>query len=144
VVYLDSSAFVKRYVPEAGRVWLQERLRSESRLYSSGITYAEVHAVFARKYRQEGWTRTEFQKARNEFELDWLTVEEVAVTNETLRAVPVLVGQVPLRGMDAIHLAAIRWLQLKLKEAPELIASDARLLAAARQFGFAGCETEKK
>lgn len=136
MLYLDSSAFVKRYVREPGRESLEERLGKAESLYSSAICYAEVHAVFARKLRERGWTQDEFAQARNKFEMDWLVVREITVNSETLAPVRELVEHVPLRGMEAIHLAAALWLRRKVHRAPEFLSSDTRLLAAAQQFGF--------
>ena len=113
MLYLDSSAFAKRYIREAGQSRLEERLLAEPELYSSAICYAEVHAAFARKLREGGWTRVEFLQARNKFEIDWLAVREIAVDSDTLAPVVQLVERVPLRGMDAIHLAAAVWLERK-------------------------------
>lgn len=136
MLYLDPSAWVKRYVREPGRQSLEQRLREGERLYSSAISYAEVHAALTRKYRSAELSRVELLQAGNDFEKDWLAVEEVAVDRETLRPVRQLLERVSLRGMDVIHLAAARWLQQRFNQAPQIIASDPRLLKAAQQFGF--------
>ena len=106
MLYLDASALVKRYVEEKGREQLEGRLQSAQEIYTSTITYAEVHAALARKYREGELTKAEFNRAGNDFEKDWLELQEVSVNAETLSPVRVLVGVVRLRGMDAIHLAA--------------------------------------
>ncbi|MFQ5817600.1 MAG: type II toxin-antitoxin system VapC family toxin [Terriglobia bacterium] len=136
MLYLDASALAKRYIREAGHTSLEQRLQEDELVYSSAICYAEVHAALARKLREGGWNRTEFLQARNRFEVDWLLVREIAVDGETLAPVSQLVEHVPLRGMDAIHLAAAVWLQRKTGHRAEFITTDARLAAAARQFGF--------
>jgi len=136
VLYLDATALVKRYVPEPGRHWLERRLRSERLLHSSAISYAETHAALARRFREGDLKRRDFTEARNRFEVDWLELQEIAVDNETLAPVAQIVERVPLRGMDAIHLAAALWLQRKFGSNTLLVASDTRLLQAAQQFGF--------
>jgi len=136
IVYLDSSALVKRYVQERGRGALEDRLQGSDRLFSSAITYAEVHAALAAKHRGRGMNQQELLQVQNDFERDWLQFEEVAVNQETLRLVRDLVNRVPLRGMDAIHLAAALWLAAKPALKPQLVSTDERLLNAAQKFGL--------
>ncbi len=136
MLYLDASALIKRYVKEKGREQLESRLRSAQEIYTSTITYAEVHAALARKYREGELTKVEFNRAGNDFEKDWLELQEVSVNAETLSPVRVLVGVVRLRGMDAIHLAAAVWLERKFGEKPDIATSDRRLFPAAQTFGF--------
>jgi predicted nucleic acid-binding protein len=136
VLYLDATALVKRYVPETGRQWLDARLRSERALYTSSISYAETHAALARRFREGDLKRKDFLEARNRFEVDWLQLQEIAVDNETLAPIARIVESVPLRGMDAIHLAAAIWLHRKFQRETLVVASDSRLLKGAQQFGF--------
>lgn len=136
MLYLDATALVKRYVPERGRRWLEQRLREERSVYSSAISYAETHAALARRFREGDLRQQDFQQARNRFEVDWLEVQEIAVDHDTLGPVAALVERIPLRGMDAIHLAAAVWLQRTLAAQPSFITSDRQLLRAAKQFGF--------
>ena len=136
MIYLDSSALVKRYVRERGGAALEKRLAGGFRLFTSAITYAEVHAALARKYSGTGKEQDQLRRVRKNFERDWLEIEEVEVTPETLSPVPAIVEAAPLRGMDAIHLAAAVWLDRKLGEKAEFVVSDGKLLKAARQFGF--------
>jgi predicted nucleic acid-binding protein len=136
VLYLDSSALAKRYAREPGQALLEARLEEDELVYSSAVSYAEVHAALARKLWEKEWTRAEFEQARNRFEVDWLLVREVAVNAETLAPVGQLVERVRLRGMDAIHLAAAVWLERKTGKAAEFVTADLRLLSAAQQFGL--------
>jgi len=136
ILYVDSSALVKRYVQEKGRRSLEQRLGSSDRLFSSAITFAEVHATLAAKRRGGGMDEQELLRVQNDFERDWLQFEEIAVRQETLSVVRDLVIRVPLRGMDAIHLAAALWLARRPALKPELISTDDRLLSAAEKFGL--------
>ena len=138
--YLDASALVKRYVSEPGRHWVEHQLRSVEAHYTSAISYAEVHAALARRYWQGDLKHIAFRRARTQFERDWLQLQEIAVDNDTMGPVRVLVQRVRLRGMDAIHLAAAVWLTRRFGHAPRFISSDPRLIQAARQFGFAATD----
>jgi len=136
ILYVDSSALVKRYVQENGRRALEQRLGSSDRLFSSAITFAEVHAALAAKHRAGGMDQPALLRVQNDFERDWLQFEEVAVNQETLSVVRDLVTRVPLSGMDAIHLAAALWLARRPALKPELISTDKRLVSAAQRFGL--------
>lgn len=144
MLYLDSSAFVKRYLREEGSELLQERLKSNRALCASAIGYAEIHAALARKAWRKEVSRLEFLQLRNRFELDWLDVQEIAVDQETLSPVASLVENLDLRGMDAIHLAAAIWMWRKTGEKPELVTSDGDLLSAARNLGLTAWDPTSK
>ena len=131
---------MKRYVQEAGRAWLEQRIGGHVDCYSSAISYAEVHATFARKQREGHLSQIEFLRIRNGFERDWLEVREVAIDQEVLSPIPELVRHTDLRGMDAIHLAAIIWLHRKFDQELQVFTSDRRLLIAARQYGFSATD----
>ncbi|MBI2302061.1 MAG: type II toxin-antitoxin system VapC family toxin, partial [Armatimonadetes bacterium] len=49
VVYLDSSALVKRYLLETGSTWLEQLLTTADDVYLSRITVVEVTAAIARR-----------------------------------------------------------------------------------------------
>lgn len=66
------------------------------------------------------------------FEADWPAYDQIALDGTTLGAVSRLVRQYPLRGADAVHIAAALWLREHVGEPLELWASDDRLLEAAR------------
>jgi len=54
ILFLDSSALVKRYVPENGSAWVQAMTASGNgnRLYVARITGAEVVAAITRRQRR--------------------------------------------------------------------------------------------
>ena len=51
MIYADSSAIVKRYYAEPGSDLLKSRWVAIDRIFTSRVTYAEIHAVLARKAR---------------------------------------------------------------------------------------------
>jgi len=115
VVYLDSSALVKRYVKEAGTEELAAKLQVEEStspaVFTSILTYAEIHATLARKFRDKSLRPKGFAHARREFDTDWafgLTI--INLETSILASVRTLVREFPLKGSDAIHLASALWL----------------------------------
>jgi len=133
VTYADSSVIVKRYYEEVGTERVLERLAAAERVFTSRLAYAEVHAALARKRRERAVSEAAYRRAASAFESDWPAYDQIALDATTLGAVPRLVRRHPLRGADAVHLAAAVWLREHAGDPLELWASDDRLLDAARR-----------
>jgi uncharacterized protein len=116
VLYLDSSALFKRYQNEPGTQALNARLRQEAKglrsVFTSVLTYAEIHAAFARRAREKLLSAEEAAAVQNEFDTDWvLSISPIELATGMLVSVRDLVRSFPLRGADAIHLASALWLR---------------------------------
>jgi len=131
VIYADSSAIVKRYYAEPGSERVRERLAANERVFTSRLAYAEVHAALARKRRERAFSQVAYGRATTAFDCDWPAYDQIALDAATLACVPELVRRYPLRGADAVHLAAAVWLRGLAGDPLELWASDERLLDAA-------------
>ncbi len=133
MTYADSSVIVKRYYQEAGTERVRERLTGSERVFTSRLAFAEVYAALARKRRERTVTAAAYRQAASAFEADWPAYDQIALDGTTLSAVSRLVRQYPLRGADAVHLAAALWLREHAGDPLELWASDDRLLDVARR-----------
>jgi predicted nucleic acid-binding protein len=116
VLYLDSSALFKRYQNEQGTKALNARLRKEAKglrsVFTSVLTYAEIHAAFARRARERLLSPKEAVAVQDEFDADWaLSISPIELGTGVLLFVRGLVREFPLRGADAIHLASALWLR---------------------------------
>ncbi len=116
MLYLDSSALIKRYQNELGTEALNARLRGEAKglrsVFTSVLTYAEIHATFARRAREKLLSAEEAAAVQDEFHADWvLSIGPIELGTGVLAFVPGLVRGFPLRGADAIHLASALWLR---------------------------------
>jgi len=145
VLYLDSSALVKLYVLEKGSASLEARLRTEDTLFSSILTYAEIHAVLARKLREKAYSRLDFGRASRQFVNGWLfAITKIDLESNVVEGVRRLLFRFPLTGADAVHLATALWIRDKQRltskgtTASELVfaAADKQLLRAAEQNQF--------
>lgn len=132
MTYADSSVIVKRYYDEPGSDWVRERWTQSERVFTSRVAYAEVHAALARKHRDGGLSMTLFRRSASAFEAEWSAYDHVLVDPATLAGVRRLVRRYPLRGYDAIHLAAALWLRGEIGDPLEFWVSDERLERAAR------------
>ena len=116
MLYLDSSALIKHYQIEEGSDALEEKLEAErenSRVpFSSVLTYAEIHAIIARRQREKLLSANEANQLHDRFDLDWtLELTPIELAAGVLNLVRTIVKAHPLRGTDAVQLASALWLR---------------------------------
>jgi predicted nucleic acid-binding protein len=157
VLYLDSSALIKHYQLEGGRSRLEARLKEATdtgtSIFSSVLTYAEIHAVLARRNRERNISELEAKKVHDQFDEDWtFTLSPVDATAGVLGFVRDIVKSSPLKGADALHLASALWLRdtsiLRTRQVSNpkplvFISSDRQLLAAAEKNNLRVFDPEK-
>ena len=130
-VFFDSSAFVKRYVREAGSDAVLQWCDQASEILLSGIALAEIVSGFCRLQREAQITDSQYRQLKSLLLAD---VEDAAICDLTpmvlARAISSLEASV-LRGMDAIHIGSALVLKSEL-----FVTSDQRQLAAAQRCGL--------
>ncbi len=147
MLYLDSSALVKRYVQEAGSEAVILRFERREAIYTSALSFAEVHATIGRKYRAKELSAGEKQRLVNEFTYDWdFSLIVLELTAHTMLALPALCERYFLKASDAVHLSAAIWLKESIRidakgfenteDNVEFGVSERQLGEAALQCGF--------
>jgi predicted nucleic acid-binding protein len=131
--FLDTSALVKRYVAERGSEDVRRRFRSGT-IGVARIAYAELAAGLARRRREDALTSAAFDSILARLDRDFAKLIVVEIRPALIGMVPDLVRRHPLRGYDAVQLAAA--LALKGRGVVEVWASDGPLLEAARGEGL--------
>lgn len=116
MLYLDSSALVKKYIREKGSDAIQAKINeqtgAEAIPFTSILTYAEILAAFARRTRDGTLSGREIAHIRGEFEIDWaVALAPIALNSGVLLLVRDLLSRLALKGSDAIHLASALWLR---------------------------------
>jgi uncharacterized protein len=136
ILFLDTSALVKLYIAEPGSERMREAAGRGEPVVVSVLAFAEIHATFARRRREELLTDTELEQLLLGFASDWEELKQVPVGAVVLNRVPGLCKHHPLRGADAVHLASALLLH---EEGLEVIfaCSDRHLLEAASAEGLA-------
>ena len=136
ILVLDTSALVKIYISEPGSERTREAVARDEPKAASVLAFAEMHATFARRRREELLLPAELEQIRGSFGDDWEKLTQIPVGEAVLRLVPGLCERHPLRGADAVHLASALLLQ---QEGLEVIfaCSDRNLLGAAAAEGLA-------
>jgi uncharacterized protein len=147
MLYLDSSALVKRYVQEEGSKAVNSRFEQGEAIYTSVLSFAEVHATIGRKYREKQLSIHNKKKLVDDFLYDWLfSLTVLELTTHTMSALPTLCDQYFLKASDAVHLSAAFWLKDAIRvhrkgvegsgNIVEFGVSDRQLAKAALKCGF--------
>jgi hypothetical protein len=137
VRYFDTSALVKQYLHEAGSKIVLELLKTEEKVYTASLTYAETHAAFSRRNREGRLTRETTRRLALRFDKDWESYDIVVMTENVLRLTRQMLYRHSLRSADAIHLASALLLARTSPTAPwAFVCADDRLCDAAEAEGF--------
>lgn len=133
--FTDSSSLIKTYVGESGSPTMLALVLKE-RIGVSVLTFAEVHATFARRRRDGLCTAEEWDELDAAFLGDWEAFVHVQVDESTLTLVPQLCAKYPLRASDAVQLASAVVLRSR-GVGVAFVCSDTRLKDAATGESFA-------
>jgi predicted nucleic acid-binding protein len=133
MIYFDSSALVKRYLKEIGTEVVNSLIFSSEEKATSKLSYPEILSAFARKHRANEIGNGVLHSAVNKFESDWPQLYVIEFSNEMLQPIKQLSQKYPLRAADTVHLASALWLRSSTKVDVTFVASDSRLLEAARR-----------
>jgi len=106
ILYLDTSALVKRYFLEPYSDDVIFRWKSATQIVTSFIAYAETMASMHRKKRETGLADKLIRKIADAFQRDWESFIRVEVNDALNGYIDRMVERYPLRGFDAIHLAS--------------------------------------
>lgn len=140
IYFFDTSAFVKRYLPEAGSEIVHNIFaEKENILVVSAITLAESFAALERHIRHGSLNSVEIQEALDGIHGDWMLGEfsVMDLTNQHLLRCQDLIFNFHLTSSDALILASV--LDMKIPQvAPIFVCSDVRsgLLRAAESKGL--------
>lgn len=136
ILYLDSSALVKKYVLEAGSEEVRRSIEESEGVGTVVLAHTEVVAALAKAVRTGVLTKAAAKVARTQFEGDWPDLIRLAVAEPTATRAADLAWSHDLRGYDALHLAAARtWADL-MDEALTFATYDRRLWTAAGAEGL--------
>lgn len=134
ILYLDTSSLVKLYVTEPHAEEVKLWTDAATAVVTSRLALPEATSAFARRHREGDLTEDDFIRARHALEADWARFVVVEI-DEHLAAD--LAARHPLRGADAVHVAAaLAVRQLDSPVAVSFSTFDMRQRAAARAEGL--------
>ena len=130
-LFLDSSAFAKRFIEEPGSRAVEELCRRADELGLSVICVPEIVSALNRRLREKSISRQDYLRARRRLALEVGDALVVQLTPEVVRFSLELLEGSPLRTMDALQVAsALAW------EADLFCSADSRQVSAARRAGL--------
>lgn len=144
VFYADSSALVKRHLPERGSAWFRTLTAAGAgnRIETARLSLVEVISAFNRRVREGTLPAADYIAVRDDFlaRCRRRNYRLVPLTAALLGRTRILLERHPLRTYDALHLASALEVSGRLGRAglPQLtfLAADGRLLAAATAEGL--------
>lgn len=142
MIYLDTSALIRRFVAEKGSEHVHRMIEKEGPIATAKIAYAEVHSGLARKKREGTLSAGRHAAICRQVELDWHAYVRMDLTDEVLRLARELIHRHPLRAFDAIHLASALILKTSLGEQVDFVSGDERQLQAAAEEKLAARNIE--
>lgn len=130
-VFLDTSAFAKRYVAEQGSDKVIALCQQADSLIVSVICLPELISTLSRLLREKKLAKADYRKLKNDAMADLADVDICQLTPEILNSVVSLLESHPLRAMDALHVACA------LAVEPDIfVSADHRQLTAAQKAGL--------
>ena len=132
--YFDTSAVVKRYVRERGSVRVMSLL-GEHDFLSSAITLVEVLSALSRKRRDGELSENNFVATLSRIQTERVQWALVEVGEPVLnRAEEIVQGNVPVRTLDAIHIASLVTFETAAGIRVPFITADSKQRDAAEQM----------
>jgi len=130
-LFLDTSAFAKRYVAEQGSDKVVALCQKADSLVVSVICLPELISTLSRLVREKKLAKADYRKLKANAMADLADVDICQITSEVLGTVVSLLESYSLRAMDALHLACA------LTVKPDIfISADHQQLSAARKAGL--------
>jgi hypothetical protein len=140
ILFMDTSAVVKRYVTEAGSKWVASLTNDASnRIFIATITEVEVTSAVQRRTLGGSLTRDAARAALANFEADLIGgYARIALTRVVVQRAKLLARTHALRGYDAVQLATALQITVRSGKQPvTFIAADNALSTVARTEGLA-------
>ena len=136
MLYLDTSALVKKYIDEASSSEVRHCISRHDSAATSIIARAETAATFARAVRRGSLTEVEARAGHRQFVREWKSYLRIRVTESLAARAGEVAWMYRLRGYDAVHLAAALELQERVGTTVTLATFDEDLWLAAGEAGF--------
>ena len=136
MVYLDTSALLKRYIMESGSAAFENFFAANAPFHSSRLTLVEARSALARRRRAGQITRKleadAFEELRTDLQDGVLVLHALADSHAT-HALNILAKapKISLRTLDALHLSVAQEIG-----ATKFTTSDKNQAEAARLIGF--------
>jgi predicted nucleic acid-binding protein len=130
-LFLDSSAFAKRFVDEPGSELVQSLCSRADELGLSVLCVPEIVSALNRLQREKRLTPQQYREAKRHLLEDVRDADILHLTDSVVGTALQILEASPVRAMDALHIAcAGEW------KADLFASADDRQVAAARKMGL--------
>jgi predicted nucleic acid-binding protein len=130
-LFLDSSAFAKRFIEESGSDGVEDLCASASELGLSVLCVPEILSALNRRFREHHLTQSQYKEAKRRLLADVRDADIIALTPSVIGSSIQVIEASPVRAMDALHVAcALEW------DADLFGSADRQQLAAAHRAGL--------
>jgi uncharacterized protein len=136
ILYIDTSALVKRYINETGSVEVSRLFDLAELVGTVVLARVEMAAALARAVRQKWIEATDAESAWQDFGEHWLSFTRLTVTLALVDRASRLAWEHGLRGYDAMHLSAALIWRESLDTPVTLATYDRDLWRAAQNSGL--------
>lgn len=130
-LFLDSSAFAKRFVEETGSTEVDDLCQTADELCLSILATPEVIFALNRRVREGRLSRPEYAKIKERLLLEIADVTIVNLTPEVVSTSLKVLENAQVRTMDALHIASAFLCKVDL-----FVSGDSRQVAAAETMGL--------
>ena len=128
-VFLDSSAYAKRFIEEEGSQMIDDILQQASKLALSIICFPEIISALNRRLREKSISKYEYSLAKQRLTEEISDIQIINLTPQVIAKSGQLLESNVLRAMDALHVAcAVEW------EPDLFITSDKQQAKAAKKI----------
>jgi predicted nucleic acid-binding protein len=130
-VFLDTSAFAKRYIAERTSDKVITLCQQADKLVVSVFCLPELISTLSRLVREKKLVKADYRRLKEDAVADLEDVDICQLTPSVLNAAIPLLESHPLRSLDALHVACA------LAVAPDVfVSADRRQLSAAKKSGL--------
>ena len=130
-VFLETSAFAKRYVAEQRSDKVMALCLQADSLAVSVICLLELISTLSRLVREKKLAKADYRKLKHDAMADLADVDICHITPDVVVSVVSLLESHPLRAMDALHVACALAVETDI-----FVSADRRQFSAARKAGL--------
>jgi predicted nucleic acid-binding protein len=136
ILYVDSSAIVKRYVAESGSNEMQTVIEQAEAIGTTTVSRAEVVAAFRKAVRIRAIAEEDARIAVRNFSKDWRDLVRTRITEGVVEHAADLAWRHGLRGYDSIQLASAAAWQQSIRRDVTFATFDLQLWETTRKIGL--------
>jgi predicted nucleic acid-binding protein len=127
-VYLDTSAYAKRFIEETGSDMIENILTDATEIGLSIICIPELLSALNRRRREKSISKSQYSDIKVRLAEEIADANIIQLTDAVIESTTILLEKNILRAMDAIHIACAKEWQADI-----FLTSDKRQIKAAKK-----------